>query len=165
MQRRGLLLQERADDLDRSLAGRKHHAARQVEGRVLRVAAGDSLEGLLGEAEHHAADARPIERAGAHRTRLGRRVDGASGEERRRMSARRLGRQQPFGMGGHVAIGHVAVLAFDQHVAVCINQDRTEGMVAVGLRAPGHVERAPQEALMVEGLHDCSHTLTDLVHQ
>ena len=48
-------------------------------------------------------------------------------------------------MRGAVTRGHVAVLGFDQHVAVLIDENGAEGMVAVADGAAGDLERSAQE--------------------
>jgi len=56
-----------------------------------------------------------------------------------------LRRQQAFGMRGAVMIRHVAILGLDQHVAIGIDQNGAERMVAVGRGAAGDLERPPQK--------------------
>src|SRR5580704_12165868 len=48
-------------------------------------------------------------------------------------------------MGGPVMRRHVTVLDFDQNIAVRIDKDRAERMVAVGDGAAGDIERAAQK--------------------
>ena len=48
-------------------------------------------------------------------------------------------------MRGAVMGGHVAVLGLDQHLAIGIDQNGAEGMVAVGHGAARDLERPPQE--------------------
>jgi hypothetical protein len=48
-------------------------------------------------------------------------------------------------MRGAVMIRHIAVLGLDQHVAIRIDQNGTERMVAVGQGAAGDLERPAQK--------------------
>jgi hypothetical protein len=48
---------------------------------------------------------------------------------------------QAFGVGRAVAGGHVAVLGLDQHVAIPIDEDSAERVIAVGQSAAGDLER------------------------
>src|SRR3981081_288059 len=48
-------------------------------------------------------------------------------------------------MSGRVMRGHIAVLDLDQNLAVRINQDGAEGMVAAGQGAASDLERAAQK--------------------
>src|SRR5580692_3015561 len=70
MKRGGFFFKQGADDLDVALAGGKHRTARQVQGRVLVVIARDCFQAALAQPEHDAANARPIDCAGAHGARL-----------------------------------------------------------------------------------------------
>ena len=56
-----------------------------------------------------------------------------------------LRRQQALGMRGAVMGGHIAVLGLDQHLAVCVDENGAEGMIAVGHGAARDLERLPQE--------------------
>src|SRR6266851_3327541 len=71
VQRFGLVLEQRSDDFNGTLAAAKHLAAGQVEGRVFRMIAGDAAQALLAEAVDHPANAGPVDRARAHRAGLG----------------------------------------------------------------------------------------------
>ena len=51
-------------------------------------------------------------------------------------------------MGGAVMGGHVAVLGLDQHLAIPIDQNGAEGMIAMGDGAAGDVERPAQKMLV-----------------
>ena len=53
-------------------------------------------------------------------------------------------------MAGHVAIRHISVLDFEQHVACPADEDRAERMIAMGMRAPRHLEAAAQKLLVVK---------------
>src|SRR5271165_4385731 len=77
VQRRGLILEQRADHLHVALAGGEYRAAGQVERRVLDMVAGQRAQAGLAQAVNDAADAGPIERAGAHRAWLGGAVERA----------------------------------------------------------------------------------------
>src|SRR5882757_11371235 len=46
---------------------------------------------------------------------------------------------------------HVAVFGFEEQVAIVVNQDGAEGMVAVSARTAGHFERAAQEMVVAFG--------------
>src|ERR1700761_9523218 len=60
-------------------------------------------------------------------------------------------------MGGPIMRRHVAVLDFDQHVAVLIYQKCAERMIAVGDGAAGDIERPAQEMFVKFGrVHDRS---------
>src|SRR5690348_15318397 len=65
VQRFGFVLQQWTDDLRRPLTAGKDLAARQIERRVLRMVAGDAAQAVLAEAVDDAADAGPVDRAGA----------------------------------------------------------------------------------------------------
>ena len=44
--------------------------------------------------------------------------------------------------------GHVAVLGLDQHGAILADENGAEGMIAMGQRAAGDLERPAQEILV-----------------
>jgi hypothetical protein len=62
-----------------------------------------------------------------------------------------LGREQALGMCGAVMRRHVAVLGLDQHVAVLIDENRAEGMIAMGDGAARDIERAAQKMFVELG--------------
>jgi len=131
MKRRGFFFKQRTDHLDPVLTGGEDRTARQIESRVLGVIASHCFQTVLGQSEHDAADARPINRARAHRAGLGRCVERALRKNFRRKFFGRPRREQSLGMRGHVAIRHESVLDFYQHLAVRTYQDGAERMVAV----------------------------------
>src|SRR6266404_3693383 len=51
-------------------------------------------------------------------------------------------------MRGAVMVRHVAVLGLDQHVAILVDENGGEGMIAVGQGTASDVERTPQEMLI-----------------
>ena len=59
-----------------------------------------------------------------------------------------LRRQQPLGMRGAVMGGHVAVLGLDQHLAVPVDEDGAERMVAMRHGAARDLEGPAQEVLV-----------------
>jgi hypothetical protein len=145
-----LVLEQRPDDFGRALAGGEHGVAGQVERRVLFVRAGLGFQRLLGLAVDDAADARPVDRAGAHRARLGRSVERAAREERNVVGARRARSEQPLGMGGAVAaLARVSVALLHQELAVTVGERRAKRVVACGARAARDVEGAPQQRLVI----------------
>src|SRR4051794_33114538 len=94
--------------------------------------AGNAAQAVFAEAIDDSADAGPVDRAGAHRAGL---RGGIERGLRQHLAAERaagLRRGETLGMRGAVVIGHVAVLGFDQDLAFGIDDDATEGMVAVG---------------------------------
>ena len=132
------------------MAGGEHRATREVEGRILRVIAGQRLQAAFGQSVDHTADARPVHGAGAHRTRLRRRIHRAAGEKARLVIPRRLRCEQPLRVRGHVPIGHESIFGFDQQLAVGANENRTERMISMRVRPPRHLECLAQERLMIE---------------
>ena len=62
-------------------------------------------------------------------------------------------------MRGAVMRRHVAVLGLDQHVAVPVDQDGAERMIAVGHGTAGDVERPAQEMLVEFGLSSFERSL------
>ena len=153
MERGGFVFKQGADDLDVALAGGKHRAARQVEGRILGVIARHGLEAALAQPEHDAADACPINCAGAHGARFGGGVQRAAGKNVAAKLLGRLRRQQPLRVRGHVAIRQEAVFRLDQHLARRAHQDGAERMVAARASASRHGEGAAQQCLVIDRRH------------
>src|SRR4051812_38333085 len=54
-------------------------------------------------------------------------------------------------MRGPVMRRHVAVFGFDEHVAIVIDENRAEGMIAMAERAAGDFERPAQKMLVEFG--------------
>src|ERR1700729_3300060 len=71
VQRFGLVLEQRPEDLGRALSALEHLAAGQVERGILRVVAGDGAQAMLAQAVDQPANSRPVDRAGAHCTGFG----------------------------------------------------------------------------------------------
>src|SRR3954452_10791830 len=113
--------------------------------------AGNAAQAVFAEAIDDSADAGPVDRAGAHRAGLG---GGIERGPRQHLAAERaagLRRGETLGMRGAVVIGHVAVLGFDQDLAFGIDDDATEGMVAVGEGTAGDRKGKAQEVLVALG--------------
>ncbi len=129
---------DRADHADILLPAREHVAARQVEGRVLGVVAGQAQQRALLDAVDEPADVGPVLRAGAHRARLDRRDERAAPELGRREARRRVPRQHRLGV-----VHAVDVALLEQHgLVVGGDQHRAERMVAGVHRAPRQAVRA-----------------------
>ncbi|MGY3468950.1 hypothetical protein ACVW0I_005821 [Bradyrhizobium sp. LM6.11] len=62
-----------------------------------------------------------------------------------------LRRRETLGMRGAIVIRHVAVLGLDQHPAVGIDDDATEGMVAMGEGTAGDRKRKAEEVFVALG--------------
>ena len=130
-----------ADDLGWSLASGEDFAAGQVESGNFWAAAGDVDQAFSGEGVDDAADAGPVDSAGAHGTGLGAGVEGAFGED---FIAEELG---GFGAGealcvlGWLAFGADGVVAGgDDDLAVFIDDEGAEGMSAVGAGCVGELD-------------------------
>src|ERR1700682_1484213 len=54
-------------------------------------------------------------------------------------------------MSGAIMRRHVAVLGLDEHVAILVNENGAEGMIAVGQGAAGDIERSAQKMLVELG--------------
>src|SRR6056297_509938 len=76
-----LLFKEGAVDFYCTLPPGKYFPARQLEGRVFRVVAGEFVQACFAEAVGHAADAAPVDGPAAHCTGLGAGVEGAFREK------------------------------------------------------------------------------------
>src|ERR1700730_9275673 len=140
MQGFSLVLEQGAEYLGGALATLKYLAAGQIERRVFRVIAGDAAQPMFAQAIDQPANSRPIDRARAHRAGFGGRIERRTFEHLRAERRAGLRRQQALGVRGAVTRRHVTVLGFDQDVAVVIDQDGAERMVAMADGAPGDVE-------------------------
>ena len=149
----GFVLQERPDgQLDRPLSGLEYLAARQVEGGIFRMTAGQRPQPGFAQAIDQPADPGPVDRAGAHGAGLRGGIERGAGPEDVGAVARAGGRrEQPLGVGGAVMRRHVAVLGFDQDAALAIDQDGAERVVAVAGRAARRLERAAQRKIISSG--------------
>ena len=145
MDRRGLVLEQRAYHLGRALSAAEHFPAWQVERRIFRMVAGQIPQAVFAQAIDHAADAGPVDRAGAHRAGFGGRVERGIAQGVGIDRGAGLRRQQPLGMRRAVMGGHIAVLGLDQYLMARINENGAEGMVAVGHGTARDLERPPQE--------------------
>jgi hypothetical protein len=127
-----LVFEEWAVDDDVLLPAGKHFAARQVESGILLVAAGISHQAGLRQGEDDAAQAGPVDCAGAHSAGFGAGVQGAAGK---------FGfAQQPgsFSTGDHFRVlggiagrEHCVVTRGDNGLASLIYDQRTERMAAI----------------------------------
>ena len=59
--------------------------------------------------------------------------------------------REALGMRSAVVVGHVAVLGLDQHLAIGIDDDAAERMVAMGERAARDREGQAEEVLVALG--------------
>src|SRR5262245_42911328 len=112
-------------DLDRALAGGQDCTAGQVHGRVLHMVAGELQQPPLADAINEAADAGPIEAAGAHAAGLERTIEHAAEEIVSRKAARRLAGEIGLGVP-RPPVGRIAVLGLQHEGAGGIDQDGAE---------------------------------------
>src|SRR6266850_8163182 len=92
--RRGLVLKQRAYHLGRALPAGEHVAAGQVEGRIFRMVAGEIQQTMFAQAVNEPADAGPVDRAGAHRTGFGGRIERSAAQSARIERGAGLRREQ-----------------------------------------------------------------------
>src|SRR4051794_24602215 len=151
MQRFGLVLEQRPRNLCRPLAAGKDFATGQVEGRVLRMIAGDAAQAVLAEAIDDTADAGPVDRARAHRTGLGGGIERGLRQHLAAERAAGLRRGEALGMRGAVVMRHVAILGLDQPFPFGIDDDAAEGWVAGGERAGGAQKKRGEKVLVALG--------------
>nr|GEU28343.1 two-component sensor protein histidine protein kinase, putative [Tanacetum cinerariifolium] len=98
-----LVLAQRTDHLGRPLAGRKHRAARQRQGRIFGIAARQLQQARFRHRIHHAAHAAPVGAAAAHGARLRIRIQRGRSELGRTVSLRRQAQRIHLGMRSAVA--------------------------------------------------------------
>jgi hypothetical protein len=149
---RGLVFEQGPDHFGRPLTASENFPARQIERRIFRVVAGEVAQPVFAQAVDQPSDAGPVDRARAHRAGLGGGIQRRTLEHFRSKRRAGLGCQQALGVRGAVTGGHIAVLGLDQHVAVPIDENGGEWVVAVADGAAGDVERSPQEKFVEPGL-------------
>src|ERR1700738_3191418 len=126
VQRFRLVLKQRSEHLGRSLSAPEYFAAGKIERRILRMISGNGTQSMFAQPVDQPADAGPVDCARTHRTGFGGRVKRGTAEDIRAECRAGLRREQAFGVGRAVASGRVAVLGFDQNVAVPIDENGAE---------------------------------------
>jgi hypothetical protein len=144
-----LVGQHRPDALDRVRRRGEHVAARQRRVLLLGPLAAEDAQRLGVDAEHHAADAGPEDRAGAHHAGLGRAVDRRAGERLAVVDGRSAPHGVRLGVAGAVARLAAVAPRFGQHapgpaVGVAQRDQRAEGAVAAVARGARQLDRAAQ---------------------
>jgi len=148
----GFFFEVGTGDCGGALASGEDFAAGEVEGRIFEVAAGEVEEAGFGEGEDDAADACPIDGAGAHGAGFGAGVEGAEGEFGRGEALACLGAGEEFGVLGWVAGWRDGVVAGgDDDLAVFVDDEGAEGVCAMGARGAGEFDGLAEEDQVLLG--------------
>ena len=160
----GFFFDEWAFDDGGSLAAGEDFAAGYVEGRIFLMAAGEAVQAFCREGVDDAADSGPVDGSGAHGAGFGAGVERAFGELRWDELPPDLGAGETLGVLGGIALGWDGVVAgCDEDLAVFIDDERAEGVCAVGSGCGGEVDGLAKKDVVCfgDGMHAGAYHSTD----
>ena len=126
----GLVQQRRPDAFDRVRRCGEHIAARELGVALFGPFATEHAQAHRVDAEHHAPDVAPEDRAGAHHARLARRVQRGARQRLAVHHRAELAHRVGLGVAGAVARFAGVAPGLGEHAAVVGHHHRTEGPVA-----------------------------------